>query len=96
KDFAALNGYKEGWGYISADGSLANMEGLWYARNVKSLPLAMKKVAPELVSGKSDWELLNMPTHEMLDLLDKADPKVADKIKNNSARAGHDMDKLGK
>lgn len=96
KDFAALNGYKEGWGHISADGSLANMEGLWYARNVKSLPLAMKKVAPELVSGKSDWELLNMPTHEMLDLLDKADPKVADKIKNNSARAGHDMDKLGK
>ncbi|MCB8599895.1 tyrosine decarboxylase, partial [Blautia sp. DFI.9.9] len=57
KDFAALNGYKEGWGHISADGSLANMEGLWYARNVKSLPLAMKKVAPELVSGKSDWEL---------------------------------------
>lgn len=96
QDFAALNGFKEGWGHISADGSLANMEGLWYARNVKSLPLAMKEVAPELVSGKSDWELMNMPTTEILDLLDKADPKVADKIKNRSARAGHDMDKLGK
>lgn len=96
KDFAALNGFKEGWGHISADGSLGNMEGLWYARNVKSLPLAIKEVAPELVSGKSDWELMNMPTHEVLDILDQADPKVADKIKSRSARAGHDMDKLGK
>lgn len=42
-------------GHISADGSIANLEGLWYARNIKSLPLAMKEVTPDLVAGKTDW-----------------------------------------
>ena len=43
------------------DGSLANLEGLLVcARNIKSLPLAMKEVTPELVAGKSDWELMNL------------------------------------
>lgn len=93
QDFATLNGYKDGWGHISADGSLANMEGLWYARNMKSLPLAMKKIKPELVSGKSDWELLNMSAEEVLEILNSVDPEVAADIK---ARAGHNMDKLGK
>ncbi len=96
QDFAKLNGFKEGWGHISADGSLANMEGLWYARNMKSLPFAMKEVKPELVSGKSDWELANMSAEEILDILNKQDPEVASDIKRHSARAGHDMDKLGK
>ncbi|MCI6368882.1 MAG: tyrosine decarboxylase [Limosilactobacillus reuteri] len=96
QDFAKLNGFKEGWGHISADGSLANMEGLWYARNMKSLPLAMKEIKPELVSGKSDWELMNMSAEEVLDLLNSTDPKTASDIKAHSARAGHNMDKLGK
>lgn len=96
QDFAKLNGYKDGWGHISADGSLANMEGLWYARNMKSLPLAMKEIKPELVSGKSEWELLNMPAEEVLDILNSVAPEVASDIKAHSARAGHNMDKLGK
>lgn len=96
QDFANLNGYKDGWGHISADGSLANMEGLWYARNMKSLPLAMKEIKPELVSGKSKWELLNMPAEEVLDILNSVAPEVASEIKAHSARAGHNMDKLGK
>ena len=96
QDFATLNGYKDGWGHISADGSLANMEGLWYARNMKSLPLAMKKIKPELVSGKSDWELLNMSAEEVLEILNSVDPEVAADSKAHSARAGHNMDKLGK
>ena len=96
QDFAKLNGFKEGWGHISADGSLANMEGLWYARNMKSLPLAMKEIKPELVSGKSDWKLMNMSAEEVLDLLNSTDPKTASDIKAHSARAGHNMDKLGK
>ncbi|WP_295731898.1 tyrosine decarboxylase [uncultured Limosilactobacillus sp.] len=96
QDFAKLNGFKDGWGHISADGSLANMEGLWYARNMKSLPLAMKEIKPELVSGKSDWELMNMSAEEVLDLLNSTDAKTASDIKAHSARAGHNMDKLGK
>jgi tyrosine decarboxylase len=96
QDFAKLNGFKEGWGHISADGSLANMEGLWYARNMKSLPFAMKEIKPELVEGKSDWELANMSAEEILEILNSQDPKIASEIKAHSARAGHSMDKLGK
>ncbi|MCI2955664.1 tyrosine decarboxylase [Staphylococcus caprae] len=94
-EFADLMSYKNGWGHIVADGSLANLEGLWYARNIKSLPLAMKEVAPELVEGKSEWELLNMPTKEIVDLTEKAGEKFDD-IKNNSARSGRNLRKLGK
>lgn len=89
--------YREGqsWGHICADGSIANLEGLWYARNIKSLPLAIKEVAPEHVEGKSEWELLNMPTTEIMDILDKVQDKLDD-IKAKSARSGRYLDKLGK
>ena len=36
--FAKMFGYKNGWGHITADGSIANLEGLWYARNLKNIP----------------------------------------------------------
>ncbi|MDK6298152.1 tyrosine decarboxylase [Staphylococcus caprae] len=94
-EFADLMSYKNGWGHIVADGSLANLEGLWYARNIKSLPLAMKEVAPELVDGKSEWELLNMSTKDIVDLTEKAGEKFDD-IKNNSARSGRNLQKIGK
>ncbi|MEG1002051.1 tyrosine decarboxylase [Clostridium sp.] len=98
EDFCRLMGYdvNKGWGHISADGSTANYEGLWYARNIKSLPLAMKKVMPELVEGKSEWELLNMSVNEILDLFEKNPDKI-DLLKNNSVRAiSTDLPKLGK
>ncbi|MCG4306733.1 tyrosine decarboxylase, partial [Enterococcus lactis] len=87
--------YKDGWGHIVADGSLANLEGLWYARNIKSLPLAMKEVTPELVAGKSDWELMNLSTEEIMNLLDSVPEKI-DEIKAHSARSGKHLEKLGK
>ena len=97
-DFCKLLGYKEGesWGHISADGSIANYEALWYARNVKSIPLAIAEVLPEEVKGKSEWELLNMPLDEMLDILDRHMDKM-DEIKLHSARNNGDkIRKLGK
>ena len=94
-EFAHLMSYKNGWGHIVADGSLANLEGLWYARNIKSLPLAMKEVTPELVNGKSEWELLNMSTKEIMDLLETVPEKI-DAIKAASARSGKNLEKLGK
>lgn len=95
-DFARLMSYKNGWGHISADGSIANLEGLWYARNIKSLPLAMKEVTPDLVAGKTDWELLNMPTDEIMDLVEKAGADKLDAIKAKSARSGEHLRELGK
>lgn len=32
-----------GWGHITADGSIANLEAMWVARNIKFYPLAIKK-----------------------------------------------------
>ncbi|EJS67805.1 tyrosine decarboxylase [Bacillus cereus] len=96
-EFAALMSYKKGesWGHICADGSIANLEGLWYARNMKSLPLAIKEVAPEFVEGKSEWELLNMSTEEILDILERIPGKI-DEIKAHSARNGQHLQELGK
>ncbi|CAM3999735.1 tyrosine decarboxylase [Catellicoccus marimammalium] len=96
-DFAKLMGYKNGWGHICADGSIANLEGLWYARNIKSLPLAMREVCPELVEGKTEWELLNLSTKEIMDLFEKAgEEDKVDELKSRSARGGENLDKLGK
>ncbi|MEC2873459.1 pyridoxal-dependent decarboxylase, partial [Bacillus cereus] len=96
-EFAALMSYKKGksWGHICADGSIANLEGLWYARNIKSLPLAIKEVAPQFVEDKSEWELLNMSTEEILDILEKIPDKI-DEIKAYSARNGQHLQELGK
>ncbi|MFJ8526600.1 tyrosine decarboxylase [Bacillus sp. NPDC094106] len=96
-EFAALMGYKKekSWGHICADGSIANLEGLWYARNMKSLPLAVKEVAPKFVEGKTEWELLNMSTEEILDMLNQIPEKI-DEIKAHSARSGHHLQKLGR
>ena len=64
--FAKLFDYKDGWGHITHDGSMANLEGLWYARQFKSMPLAFKEVVPDKVKGLSDWELLNMSVEKVL------------------------------
>ncbi|EPY07143.1 decarboxylase [Paenibacillus alvei TS-15] len=96
-ELCKMMSYREGhsWGHICADGSIANLEGLWYARNIKSLPLAIKEVAPEHVEGKSEWELLNMSTQEIMDIMDKVQDQLDD-IKAKSARSGRYLDKLGK
>lgn len=95
-DFATLMGYPEtGWGHLTSGGTSANIEGIWYARNVKSIPLALKEVLPETVEGKSEWELLNMPTREMLDIVVAHLDKIDD-IKAHSARSGKNIQKLGK
>ena len=62
---------------------------------MKSLPLAIKEVAPEFVEGKSEWELLNMSTEEILEILDQI-PEQIDEIKAHSARSGKNLQKLGK
>lgn len=95
EDFAKLMGYKNGWGHICCDGSVANLEAIWYARNLKSIPLAIKEVAPELVEGKTEFELLNMSSEAILELIDRV-PEKMDEIKELSARSGKNLEKLGK
>lgn len=56
----------------------------------------MKEVTPDLVAGKTDWELLNMPTDEIMDLVEKAGADKLDAIKAKSARSGEHLRELGK
>ena len=99
RDFAVLLGFdpNKGWGHITTDGTIANYEGLWLARNLKSFPLAIKTVKPELVKGKSDWELLNLPPGQILDLVDSSRKAgVFDAARQKSARGtGVGEGKLG-
>ncbi len=99
KDFAQMLGFdpETAWGHITADGTIANYEGLWMARNLKSFPLAVKKVRPDLVEGMDDWELLNLPTPRVLDLVDTVKKEgVFDKVRDESARGvGSGEGKLG-
>ena len=74
EDFARLVGYdpRIAWGHVTSDGTIANYEALWLARNLKSLPPAIAQISPSLVAGKDEWQLYNLPVSEALDLLDTA------------------------
>ena len=95
-EIADLLGYKEGWGHLTHDGSIANLEALWYMRQFKSMPLAFKEVVPEKVKGLSEWELLNMSVEKVLDILKTLTPKQIDEVKAHSSRSGKNIQKLGK
>ena len=97
-DLAKLLGFdaNKAWGHVTCDGTIANMEGLWYARNISSLPFAVKKLKPELVAGKSDWQLSNMRVDEILDLAGKLQD-IWKEVRNNSVTGlGVDEKQLGK
>jgi len=53
KDFARLMGFDTdiAWGHICTDGTVANMEALWYARNLSSIPFAVNKFVQNLSKG---------------------------------------------
>jgi tyrosine decarboxylase len=72
RQLAGLMGYdpEKSWGHITSGGTVANYEGLWMARNLKSIPAAVKAVKPELVAGLDDWQLSNLSIPRILDLID--------------------------
>jgi tyrosine decarboxylase len=74
RDFAVLLGYdpERSWGHVTTDGTVANYEALWLARNLKSFPIGLKKVKPSILRGLDEWQLLNLPTKDVLDMIDTA------------------------
>ena len=100
RQLAKMMGYdpEKAWGHVTTDGTIANYEGLWVARNLKSVPLAIKEVKPELVKGLDDWQLLNMPTNLILDLVDKVKAEgLWEAVREHTARGvGVQSGKLGK
>jgi glutamate/tyrosine decarboxylase-like PLP-dependent enzyme len=84
EQLAAMIGYdvSRQWGHLTSGGTVANYEGLWVARNVKYLPVALRWAAEEigeplsirLPDGKMAeitdlglWELLNITGESALD-----------------------------
>ncbi|MCD6568020.1 MAG: tyrosine decarboxylase [Dehalococcoidia bacterium] len=100
KQFAGMMGYdpQKAWGHITADGTIANYEGLWVARNLKSIPLAVKQARPEMVEGIDDWHLLNLPPGRILELVSKVKEAGAlEAVREQSVRGmGMEKGRLGK
>lgn len=100
RQLAKLMGYdpQRSWGHITSGGTVANYEGLWLARNLKSIPLAIRACRPELVAGLDDWRLLNLSTAAILDLADRAKAcGCFDEVRRCSVRgAGMTGGSLGK
>lgn len=73
QQLAKLFGYKEdqSWGHITAGGTIANFEGLWVARNLKSLGLAAGAEFPELLEAFDERQKQNLPVAVQLDVLSK-------------------------
>ncbi len=74
KRLAVFLGYdpERSWGHIASGGTIANYEGLWLARNLKAFPLAVAEIEPDWVQGLDTWQLLNLPSERILDLVEKA------------------------
>lgn len=73
-DFQLLDNQVTGWGHITCDGSVANLEGLWMARNLKFYPVSVKAAIendPVLANCKSfQVTLLNGKSVSLLALDD--------------------------
>ena len=101
-DLCAMFGYdvNRSWGHITSGGTVANYEGLWVARNIKTLPLAMSKhpQAQHLLKDKTERALLNMPTNAVLDLIDELKKKgIFEEVRDMTCRGeGVEQGKLGK
>jgi tyrosine decarboxylase len=99
KQLATLLGYDPSrtWGHITSGGTVANYEGLWVARNLKSIPLAVKAVKPDWVKKMDDWQLLNLSPSKILDLVDRAKAEgVLDAVLPKSARGTGACGHLGR
>jgi len=89
RQLAALMGYdpKKAWGHITSGGTVANYEAIWLARNLASVPFAVRECSPDLVTGLDDWQLSNLSTSQILELLDQTKAKGCfEQVKSKTVR----------
>ncbi|WP_237388073.1 pyridoxal phosphate-dependent decarboxylase family protein [Xenorhabdus sp. Sc-CR9] len=101
-DLCRMFGYnpEKAWGHITSGGTVANYEGLWVARNLKTLPFAISQhpETKDLVSHKSHQQLMNMPTTEILGLISELQERgIFEEIRDITCRGtGVKSEILGK
>lgn len=102
QDLCAMFGYdvKKSWAHITSGGTVANYEGVWVARNLKTIPLAIAahEGAKDLVAGMTEHQLLNMNPTAILDLTDELKKRgLFEEVRALSARGvGLEPGRLGK
>ncbi len=71
RQLARMIGYapETSWGHITSGGTVANIEALWCARNAKSIPFAVRQVAPDLLEGWSETMVRHASMASILDLI---------------------------
>jgi len=110
---ARMIGYRADaqWGHLCSGGTVANIEALWVARNLKYLPVAIRWAAEELGVGELSvvrpngdsprlddlglWELLNIAPDAALDLYDAFQRATGDPRAAAVAAARHGISGLG-
>lgn len=110
---ATMIGYREEhqWGHLTSGGTVANFEGLWVARNVKYLPVALhwaaaelgrEDVSIELPTGEREsvtrldlWQLLNIRPEAVLDALDRFREGLDDPLDAFMILSRHSLAGLG-
>jgi glutamate/tyrosine decarboxylase-like PLP-dependent enzyme len=110
---ARMIGYRADsqWGHLCSGGTVANIEALWVARNLKYLPVAIRWAADELgatglhvvrpngehvrLDGLGLWELLNVTPGAALDLYDSFQRATGDAHVAALAAARHGISGLG-
>ncbi|KJG09489.1 decarboxylase [Photobacterium kishitanii] len=101
-DLCRMFGYdvNKSWAHITSGGTVANYEGVWVARNLKTMPLAIAACdkSKDLVEGMTEHQLLNMKSKDILDLTDELKKRgIFEEVRALTARGvGVDAGKLGK
>ncbi|KAI0161298.1 pyridoxal-dependent decarboxylase domain-containing protein [Xylariaceae sp. FL1272] len=57
-----------GWGHVTCDGTVANLESMWVGKCLEDYPSRGER---KLFSSLSSWELLNLKPTDVLDLPDR-------------------------
>ncbi len=89
------------WGHITCDGTVANIEALWAARNRKLYPFAIRRALEEHFSQHTDFEvqvtgggwkpLVDLDWWELLNLTSSVTLEIPERLKNEKGISEEDF-----